>query len=367
MIKPLTSLRFFAALAVVYDHLGTGSHTGGLGVIFFFLLSGFIITYTYSSKSKELSVASLANIYVSRAGRIFPMHIFTLVLAIPLVLYSGTFPEFGIFTTNALLMHSWYPSSLDYFSFNSVSWTLSIEWAFYLSFPFILHAARYYKIEASTTKIFALYATPLAIITVISTMYYYRIEQFNYYWWLLKISPLNTLIFISGSSIGFLYLKSNTKSPTYAMASIMEITSILIISALYCVIVKLGLGKSLPFDYTLLFIPAFSLCIYVFSFSSGLISKVFSVGILVKLGELSFSIYMLHLLIIRYADIFIMPVSGSDSSLASHLLIIATSIAASYAIYTAIESPCRNIAKKIGKYISSRLDEHAPGTDKGMA
>jgi len=60
MIKPLTSFRFFAALFVFLSHLSLFKefeetewlfenilYEGYLGVTFFFILSGFILTFNY--------------------------------------------------------------------------------------------------------------------------------------------------------------------------------------------------------------------------------------------------------------------------------------------------------------------------------
>ena len=83
MIVPLTSLRGFAALAVVGFHfapLMAGIpifSKGFLGVDLFFLLSGFILTTVYS---KELNVRSF---FVARAARTYPLHLFTLAVLLP--------------------------------------------------------------------------------------------------------------------------------------------------------------------------------------------------------------------------------------------------------------------------------------------
>jgi len=352
VIKPLTSLRFFAALAVVYDHLGTGSHTGGLGVLFFFLLSGFIIAFTYSSRTTTLSAPALSAIYASRFGRIFPIHLFTLALAIPIATApSGPF----VFITNALLMHSWYPSHLDYFSYNSVSWTLSIEWAFYLTFPFMLHAIKSLKLDTSRVGLALIYLLPIVALSAVSLLYVDRMEPFNQYWWLLKISPLNALVFVSGAAIGLQHINAGPRSPSRGAATCLEVGSLAGIAALYAMLVRWGVGKTLPLDYTLLFIPAFSLCIHAFSLSRGWVSAVLSWAPLVKLGELSFSIYMFHLILIRYADSYIIQVSGTSATAYAQVALVAATIALSYVAYHTIESPCRHASKALGKRLASRL------------
>lgn len=346
MIKPLTSLRFFAALAVVYDHLGTGSHTGGLGVLFFFILSGFIITFTYSERIRSLSLMELASIYLSRSGRIFPLHIATLIAAIPLALHTGVLPEAHVAVLNALLLHSWYPSDGDYFTLNSVSWTLSIEWLFYLLFPFYIWVIRKTCVENSYAGIAAVFFVPLFIITVVSTAFYKDIVILNYYWWLLKISPIYVLVFISGSAAGMLYMKQPKCMHSRTTASMDEVLALSLVAVLYVLLVPLGYGRLVPFDYTLIFIIPFSFCIFAFAKSKGALSAVLSTKPLVFLGNLSFSLYMVHQLVIRYMDSFAFTASGAGGTVEAKLLAVAISIAISYLTYTYIESPFRAFAKR---------------------
>jgi peptidoglycan/LPS O-acetylase OafA/YrhL len=61
MIKPLTSLRFLFALCVFLSHYTiNGSpvfYEGYIGVEFFFILSGFIISYKYAERIKNSAVS----------------------------------------------------------------------------------------------------------------------------------------------------------------------------------------------------------------------------------------------------------------------------------------------------------------------
>ena len=99
-LPAVTSLRFFAALHVALFHMNemgaiTGPHwlktfagIGYVGVSFFFVLSGFILVYTYAGRN-----IVLGEFYQTRFARIYPAYLFSLVL---------TFPFFYI---GALKMH----------------------------------------------------------------------------------------------------------------------------------------------------------------------------------------------------------------------------------------------------------------------
>jgi peptidoglycan/LPS O-acetylase OafA/YrhL len=57
-------------------------YEGYLGVTFFFILSGFILTLNYKQKLIENRI-TYKEFIVARVARIFPLHIFTLIIAIP--------------------------------------------------------------------------------------------------------------------------------------------------------------------------------------------------------------------------------------------------------------------------------------------
>ena len=149
MIKPLTSLRFFFALLVFCSHLPSSPEVelgmalffknltsrGGVGVSFFFVLSGFVISYAYFGKIKKTK--QIIRFYWNRIVRIWPMHLITLALSIPLVIYQyGTLPKkAGVM--NLLLLQSASTSKSIYFSYNAPSWSISTEMAFYFLTPLI--------------------------------------------------------------------------------------------------------------------------------------------------------------------------------------------------------------------------------------
>jgi peptidoglycan/LPS O-acetylase OafA/YrhL len=134
MIIPLTSLRGLAALAVVGFHfapLMAGIpifNRGFLGVDLFFLLSGFILANVYG---KEMNVRSF---FVARFARTYPLHLFILAMLLP---WFGRAPEYS---ADSLLCNLTMTQVLcgGPLSWNSVSWSLSAEWISYLLFPILL-------------------------------------------------------------------------------------------------------------------------------------------------------------------------------------------------------------------------------------
>src|SRR4051812_31356738 len=88
-IPSLTSLRFFAAIIVVLSHFSSIQY-GGVAVTFFFMLSGFILTYAHlqiDEDGQRLNV-SAKRFIASRAARILPTYFLALVIASPSFFYA---------------------------------------------------------------------------------------------------------------------------------------------------------------------------------------------------------------------------------------------------------------------------------------
>src|SRR5579859_5492186 len=160
-IEGLTPLRGLAALWVVLFHAdvilffrqfgalldrdktGLFSH-GYLWVDFFFLLSGFIIAHVYGAKlSGPFSADAAWRYLAARFARVYPLHLFALLLLIPLrVLASVWFPAMQDGSWDSFLAWRAIPSNLlmthamnqhVYLSWNIVSWSIGAEWWSYVA------------------------------------------------------------------------------------------------------------------------------------------------------------------------------------------------------------------------------------------
>lgn len=153
-IHALTSLRFFAALFVVFfhtiwmffptirPHVGLGKlfNLGYVSVSFFFLLSGYILAYVYLRHAKTISISSF---YRARLARIYPLLFLTLILDSPFLIFdkihtygvrTAILKSAFVFAGSAALLQAWIPQLK---AINSPSWSLSVEAVFYLLFPIL--------------------------------------------------------------------------------------------------------------------------------------------------------------------------------------------------------------------------------------
>lgn len=174
----LAGLRFLAALWVVGFHAlprddrspapwaafwGAG-HTG---VTLFFVLSGFILVYTYGPVDGRPIDAR--RFFIARAARLFPVYLASLLIAVPEFLRTVMPPGGGralpwtdvalAATTTPLMLQAWFPRSGCYW--NCPAWSLSAEAFFYLLFPFF--AALLYARRASTVLLATAGAWVLAL------------------------------------------------------------------------------------------------------------------------------------------------------------------------------------------------------------
>lgn len=144
----LDSWRGICALWVALYHFRIVSHVyewdwvrrGDAGVDFFFVLSGFVLAHAYGDRLAD--AGSRLSFLIRRIGRLYPLHLATLGAVVGLEIgrwalgvggqaFTGdTRPDALLW--NLLLMHGW--GIFENFTWNIPSWSISVEWALCLIF-----------------------------------------------------------------------------------------------------------------------------------------------------------------------------------------------------------------------------------------
>lgn len=126
-------MRAVAALMVVFYHFGFAYISGGLGVLMFFVLSGFLITWLLLKEDERFSSVSLTNFYSRRALRIFPAfycywlaYIVLVTLRHRHILWSQAWSSFFYVNNYFQALHGDPNTGLSH------TWSLGIEEQFYL-------------------------------------------------------------------------------------------------------------------------------------------------------------------------------------------------------------------------------------------
>lgn len=160
----LTGLRGLAALWVVLYHycslylpaldagwLGGLLSRGYLAVDLFFLLSGFVLAHVYTDAAERKGFAFFRAFMRARVARIYPLHLLVLALFVAMALavrgihyvQDGDYyplPLYGARSLEAIVANVFMLQGLQAsaLSWNYPAWSISVEFAAYLLFPFVV-------------------------------------------------------------------------------------------------------------------------------------------------------------------------------------------------------------------------------------
>lgn len=133
-------MRGVAAMAVVLYHADApGFIHGGYGVDLFFVLSGFVITRLLTDEYQRYGNVDLARFYVARLNRLYPALLFFLLvyLALAPIAWPGWHHTRDALTA-AVFFTDWTWSFYTTPPILRHTWSLSVEFHFYLIWPLIL-------------------------------------------------------------------------------------------------------------------------------------------------------------------------------------------------------------------------------------
>jgi peptidoglycan/LPS O-acetylase OafA/YrhL len=307
-LPALTSLRFFAAFHVALFHMkeiGVLSRPkwlvafagiGYTGVSFFFVLSGFILVYTYWGRS-----IGLREFWQTRFARIYPAYLFSLLLSFPFFFFGALKMHVPFFAFAEhhfalacvlvlLLLQAWIPAAA--LAWNPVAWSLSVEASFYALFPFALR--RFGKL--SRTTLWAIIVTCWIAGIAVSAGYlalrpagmpYVGSTDWSSAVQFVKFFPLVRLPeFLMGMACGFLFLQSE-HNPRMAL----PLTAL----GLAGVAATTLASKFVPYlvIHTALGGPAFAAIVYGMALQPRWASWLNN-RLLVLFGNASYSFYLLH-------------------------------------------------------------------------
>jgi peptidoglycan/LPS O-acetylase OafA/YrhL len=323
MLEPLTSFRFVAALMVFAQHsmLFAGVtepyELGYAGVSFFFVLSGFILTYVYHDKLGRGGRGRIKKFCAARIAKLCPLQALTLLAAsgLPAVISQLA----GMFTSHAALKtagvgllqlsmtQSFYPSYNVAITFNIPAWSVSTEFFFYLMFPLLIFLFVKYRKKLTTKVLLAGWLIMwAALMFYLTTPYATPTSSHDFNVWFLYMFPLRRLFdFAFGMVLGLSFLRAG-QSGKSAHKLFSKAGTKLFTAAELAVMAMIGtaLALSVNLPHTMRFgaflMPFWGLLIFVFAWQKGLVSRLMSLRPLVFLGSVSFSFYMIHGLVLGY-------------------------------------------------------------------
>jgi peptidoglycan/LPS O-acetylase OafA/YrhL len=335
---------------------------GYIGVGFFFLLSGFILTYSYRSAfSSGLRTGAVRAFYVARFARIVPLHLVTMPPMILTMVYFGNpvWTNSAVPTritevaAQAVLLQSWFAERAVHFGGNGPSWSISVEAFFYALFPLLAFALlRAFRAAPPRTVLAAAFAV-WALQAAALVPQHAAVDDWRFY----VFPPARLADFVVGMLLGVAVLRSDPAARWRLRGTSMELLALAAVGL--SVFVSPLLPLALRFSAALM--PAWAFAIYVFAARRGAFSRALEHPVLVRLGEVSFAFYLIHLAVIATLTYWIGP---------SHPLFVplafGISLGASFALFHTVEQPMRvrirRAFERAGARRSARKSgERAPG------
>ncbi|MER6076247.1 acyltransferase [Streptomyces sp. NPDC001817] len=337
-LPSLTGLRWVAALLVFGLHASLAQYVGGTGgavvsrvcaagdtgVCFFFMLSGFVLTWSYHRG--DGAVLFLWH----RAARIYPVYLTTTALAGVLAYTITPYmkPHRTALIADLLLAQTWDPAWRK--SLNPVSWSLACEAFFYCMFPLLIRLIQRFPARMAG-------AACLAVITIAACFSHGTTLGWT---WDAYYNPLARLPeFISGILLARLVALNRQRGPSLPWV---------------CPVTLLCYGGACMTGgawHNTLMLPCFAFLIPAAAQAD--INKNGSWWgrpVMVRLGKISFCFYMIHLLMIRLVErIFDLyrPQLPSEQGTALVLGVFSASLILAWLLHTGIEQPAQRFMLRL--------------------
>ncbi|MFI5839893.1 acyltransferase family protein [Catenuloplanes sp. NPDC051500] len=345
-LPSLTGLRWMAAFFVFGYHLHKVQYfapgrtrdalelvfaDGSVGVSFFFILSGFVLMWS-SPRTPP------GRFWWRRFARVYPLHLATAILAFGFlwVWKPQEVPTPLAALANLTLTHNWVQDPVFYQSLNTVSWTLACEAFFYFTFPLISGL-----IVRLRTGGALLLAGASLIITMVAPTLSLRLAAEADVLWFWHWTPFGRYPeFLLGIALARLVWLNHERLARYARP--LGIAAVLVTVVGYLAIAE---------QVKVLHPPAFTAAGFALVLVAAAVCDlhgrrlIWARPVLVKLGELSFAFYLVHLLVIRALEMVFGYHPQLDIVRGSLLTMLSFGVAlgVSWLLHAGVENPARKL------------------------
>jgi len=317
---------------------------GYIGVNFFFVLSGFILVYTYTKPSLDAP-----RFWQARFARIYPAYALSLVISAPFFFYAVRSLQLPFYAWSAqhlpvaclatlTLLQAWIPQGA--LTWNPVCWSLSVEAFFYLLFPVLLLWCRRRSVGALPVWIGLCALVSLSLSLLYIGLHPDGIDKVNsgettLLWKnILSFNPVVRLPeFLTGMLAGELFLRARV-SRAWALPAILG--GVLVVITLTALVGKVPM----PLISAGFLSPAFAAIIFGLALRPRW-TAILEAKWLLLLGEASYSLYLLHSTVMSgvYDRAVLLP-HGARAALA-----FAAAVGAAVLCFMFVERPARDLLK----------------------
>jgi peptidoglycan/LPS O-acetylase OafA/YrhL len=351
-IRSLTGLRGIAALWVAMLHgygmlpvdpgfpqfVKNAIQCGWVAVDLFFVLSGYIICYVHLDEFRTPSWSTTWHFWKLRLARIYPAHLVMTVAWVPVLLLAiivlpatvtpSVREQYSLpaLISALTLTNGWGLSHSQ--GWNGVSWSVGSEWFAYLTFPILTFLLN----KISTTKMALLLAmmallVPFALAFIVNGGRQYMLP---WSWTVVRVETA----FILGSAM-YLFNRRRTRSS--------GVTTLLVASVIGVVII---VGRGAPGLEIGLLIGCFAALIASLGESPRIGEVIFGSRLLVFLGQISYSIYLSHYLVVIVLRHVWRRVGSPLESFLLLVVYLGIVVMVGYCLFRGVEDPARRFLRR---------------------
>jgi peptidoglycan/LPS O-acetylase OafA/YrhL len=343
----LNGLRFIAALMVILHHYEYSTAideasaygtfvigVGKLGVMLFFTLSGFLITYLLLVEKKETGTINIKDFYVRRVLRIWPLYYLIVIGALFIfnnVMYlripgisMSIHQDFLLkcFLYLAMLPNIAYALQFD-LPFASQTWSIGIEEQFYLFWPILIKRSK--RVFRPFFLVIISYLTLKTIFYVLNIFYPNTI--INNIYFLIRLSCFDVMALGGFAALVLFY---NNKLLAILFAKPTQIITLLVLVLL--------IAKGVNFGFFQYEIYSLLFAIVIINLAGNKKTVInLENGVLHYLGKISFGLYMYHFLSIRIVELIVIKLSFLHNHWLHFLIVVIVTIILSAISYELFE------------------------------
>jgi peptidoglycan/LPS O-acetylase OafA/YrhL len=348
-LPSLTGLRFWAALVVVLYHLSRQSGRlpgvsdlvwyGRSGVTFFFVLSGFVLAWSYDGKRVPAKV-----FLWRRFARIWPMLAVSVAASVAAYHALGTAVSRKGVAAALLVVNAWVPDQGFMMGGNPAAWSLSDEAFFYALFPLLLAASFLRTPRRRLWTAVAVCAGAVALWLAGALVSDLLVRR----WFLDYFPPVRMLQFVLGVAAG-LAVRRGWRPPVGLPAALALVLAWHLALVPWSHAVPDSAWYSAYSASQLLSAPLFAALVAAAAHSDVRGRRTGLSGPwMVRLGNWSFAWYLIHEIVLRVLLAAAGRPHGRTATAAFWALVLAVSLTLAAAAYHWVEHPLERLLRRAG-------------------
>jgi len=401
-VPALTGLRFLAAFSVLLAHGLSATvannappqgavywlmQASGFGMTLFFVLSGFVIHYNYARLVTDGRLRGIAAFFWARFARLYPLFLLMMLVYVLVsqrhVAYWTGRPEeinaiFQALPYFLLSVQSWIYKLIDGGSLidairggSPPTWSISTEWFFYFAYPLVAWLILRARAPAIILLVVGLWCV---LWTAFSTGLYDRTAEIDawavgrfgpvagvqnhedsFVRWLLYASPyLRIGEFVLGAMTAQLYAALQKRDVTRwenalggALFWAAALSVLLVTYVEYSPDVAMTIFRKMNMNFALA--PSVALLVFCAARYQGVASRLLTSRPAIALGEASYSIYLVHsIVLISAVKLTGNVVHGTAYNVVKLIVLMAIVVAISLLLYAYYEAPARSWLRRRG-------------------